>query len=169
MSRPGFDIFEIWEKSAGGPKFVSYLLLDLFGSACQKFLFAVIESHMSHHPSHTDPSSTTDPVTNFYTLVRDLSEPRHERRTEERIPISVALSIQPLDLDFQPDGEPFFALTRDFSQGGMGFINSEPFDHKYLRLGIPGHDASTIIGHVCYNLSIGVDQPLYLVGIQFVR
>ena len=123
---------------------------------------------MSDRQPHTHERLTNDSVEDFYTLVRELSNPRYERRTEDRIAISVALKIQPLDMDFHPEGEAFFALTRDFSQGGMGFINSEPFDHTYLHLSIPGHGTSTIIGQVCYNLSIGVDQPLYLVGVQFV-
>ena len=118
-------------------------------------------------PTHDLVSAAA--VEDFYRLVWELSKPRYERRTEERIAISVALQIQPLDLDFHPDGEAFFALTRDFSQGGMGFINSEPFDYTFLRLSIPGHVTSTIIGQVCYKLSIGVDQPLYLIGVQFVR
>ena len=123
---------------------------------------------MSDHQPLTHDQLTTNSIKDFYSVVRELSKSRYERRTEERIAISVALNIQPLDLDFHPDGEAFFALTRDFSQGGMGFINSEPFDHAFLRLSIPGHNTSTIIGQVCYNLAIGVDHPLYLVGVQFV-
>ena len=123
---------------------------------------------MSDQPTHDFDMLTTKSVKEFYSLVRELSQPPAERRREERYPSSVALRIQPLDMDFRPSGEPFCALTRDISRSGMGFINSEPFDHKYLRLSIPEHGESTIIGKVCYNLSIGIDQPLYLVGVQFV-
>ena len=123
---------------------------------------------MSDYQPPTHDLSSAAVVEEFYTLVWELSKSGFERRTEERIAISVALKIQPLDMDFHVDGESFLALTRDFSQGGLGFISPEPFDHKHLRLSIPGNGTASIIGRVCYNLPVGDEQPLYLVGVQFV-
>lgn len=91
-----------------------------------------------------------------------------ERRRQRRVPRSVSLRVQPLNSDFKPDGESFCAVTRDISLNGLGFINDEHFSHEFVRIGIPEHTDSTVIARVCYNLSIGVDQPLFLVGVQFL-
>jgi len=92
----------------------------------------------------------------------------YEKRSEARTPRSLSLMIQPLDLDFQPDGDSFYAIMRDISSSGMGFINSEPLRHEFVRITMPEQTRSRVIARVCYNLSIGTDYPLYLVGVKFV-
>ena len=89
------------------------------------------------------------------------------KRRSRREPRSVSLSIQPLDLDFCPDGEAFWAVSRDVSNGGLGFVNSEPIQHEYVRIGL-FDEAATMIARVCHSTSIGVKCPLYLVGVQFL-
>ncbi len=77
------------------------------------------------------------------------------------------MQIQPLDLDFQPDGDSFWAMTRDISLRGIGFVNPEPVTHDFIRIGVLDFD-KTIIARVCHSTSIGVDFPLFLIGVEFV-
>lgn len=108
----------------------------------------------------------------FLNLLTELTSGHNEKRAKNkrrnrREPRSVSLRIQPLDLDFCPDGEAFWAVSRDVSNGGLGFINSEPIQHEYVRIGLFEENA-TMIARVCHSTSIGVKYPLYLVGVQFL-
>ncbi len=106
----------------------------------------------------------------FRQLILNLCKPERpvvEKRREERVATSLSLMIQPLDFDFRPDGEPFWALSRDISSRGLGFVNPEPIQHRYVRLELIEHGASTI-ARVCHSTSIGLEYPLYLVGVQFL-
>ena len=105
----------------------------------------------------------------FRTLLREMTTPYRmdNRRAHKRIPRSISLTVQPLDMDFQPDGEPFWALSRDISLRGLAFVNSEPVAHEFVRIGLLEYDA-TIIAKVRHSTPIGVDYPLFLVGVEFV-
>ena len=103
----------------------------------------------------------------FLTQLRELTRTENQR-SHTREPKSISLRIQPLDLDFRPDGEPFWAVSRDLSEQGLGFINGEPLDHEYVRIGI-FEDQLSIIGRVCHSTSIGVNYPLYLVGVELLE
>lgn len=92
---------------------------------------------------------------------------KKKQRKHRREPRSISLQIQPLDLDFCPDGEAFWAVSRDVSNGGLGFINSEPISHEYVRIGL-FEEKATMIARICHSTSIGVKYPLYLVGVQFL-
>ena len=90
-----------------------------------------------------------------------------KRRKQSREPRSISLRIQPLDLDFCPDGEPFWAVSRDISAVGLGFVNGEPIQHEFVRIGLFDQTA-TMIARVSHSTSIGVKYPLFLVGVQFL-
>ena len=114
---------------------------------------------------------STESFHDFYSVLSEMqrsSNPVDERRGDRRVPRSISLQVQPLDMDFQPEGESFCAITRDISKRGLGFINAEAVDHEYLRIYMPLQTESSVIARVCYNLSIGVTYPLYLVGVEFI-
>ena len=114
---------------------------------------------------------STESFQDFYSILSDMQrpiKPADERRSDNRVPRSISLQVQPLDMDFQPDGESFCAITRDISKKGLGFINAEAVDHEYLRIYMPLQTESSVIARVCYNLSVGVTYPLYLVGVEFI-
>lgn len=125
--------------------------------------------------AHNDSNSpiTGDSKNEFLNLLIELTSGSNEekskkkQRKHKRQPRSISLSIQPLDLDFCPDGEAFWAVSRDVGNGGLGFINSEPIQHEYVRIGLFEEEA-TMIARVCHSTSIGVKYPLYLVGVQFL-
>ena len=89
-----------------------------------------------------------------------------DQRSHERTARSISVSIQPLDDDFQPCGDPFWVVSRDVSLRGLGLLSHEPLDHKYVRLGLMDQTASTI-AEVVHNTSIGEKYPLFLVGVKF--
>ena len=88
------------------------------------------------------------------------------RRQNNREARSVSLRIQPLNVDFQADGDSFWAISRDISKRGIAFINSEPVTHEFLRVGLLEHDIS-VIGQVRHCTSIGDHYPLFLIGLEF--
>jgi hypothetical protein len=93
--------------------------------------------------------------------------PATNRRRHRREPISISLWITPLDRDFHSDGESFWAMARDISASGLGFVNPEPIDHKYIRISVPD-DEATVTARVCHCTSVGDRYPLYLIGVQFL-
>ena len=106
----------------------------------------------------------------FANIVAELTQAEdhyHPKRTERRCVRSLSLRIQPLDCELNEDGESFWSRSRDISRRGLAFINSEPFDHEYLRVGLLEHDA-TVIAIVRHVTSIGDHYPLYLVGVEFI-
>ena len=105
----------------------------------------------------------------FKRLVDDLTHDQRAlgRRRHRRRYRSISLKIQPLNHDFHNDGEPFWVISRDISRSGLGFINSEPIQHDYLRIGLLDHEI-TVIGQVRHSTSIGDHYPLYLVGVEFL-
>lgn len=100
-----------------------------------------------------------DSLTSIDSKIDSRDQPRRRR--------SISLQIQPLDHDFQNDGDPFRAISRDVSRLGMAFINLESVDHDYLRVGLLDHDIS-VIGQVRHCTFVGDHYPLYLVGLEFV-
>lgn len=100
-------------------------------------------------------------------LTNATAENTGKRRKRRREPRSISLRIQPLDLDFCSDGEPFWAVSRDISSGGLGFVNNEPIQHEFVRIGL-FDETATMIARVCHSTSIGVKYPLFLVGVQFL-
>ena len=105
----------------------------------------------------------------FTRIVNTLTHEQNDfgRRRDRRRFRSISLQIQPLDHDFHNEGEPFWVISRDISYRGLGFINSEPIQHDYLRIGLMDHEI-TVIGQVRHSTSIGDHYPLYLVGVEFL-
>ena len=89
------------------------------------------------------------------------------RREFHRHSLRLSLIIQPLTEDFLPDGEAFRAMSSDVSLKGMAFVNPETVDHEYIRISFSQFDIS-IIARIKHNSSIGVDYPLFLVGVEFL-
>jgi hypothetical protein len=123
----------------------------------------------SSHPMSTKPAER------FLLLVQALQQlgetetcAYDQKRTAIRFPRSLSISVQPLDDDFNPDGESFWLVSRDISLKGIGLISCDPIIHRHVRLGLMD-ETSTVIGQVRHNSSIGQHYPLYLVGINFLN
>jgi hypothetical protein len=89
------------------------------------------------------------------------------RRSFTRHAMRAPLVIQPLSADFLPDGERFESISNDISLKGMSFINPEPLQHEFVRITFAQFELSAI-ATVRHNSSIGIDHPLFLVGVEFL-
>ena len=113
----------------------------------------------------------TNPLGNFRELLRDVAGPEFQdnRRNSDRLPRSLVLVVQPLDNNLQPVGSPFKAVTRDVSETGLGFLNETPFPTKFVRIGATAQSAAQSVARVCYNKTYFGDEPVYLVGVEFLE
>jgi hypothetical protein len=83
--------------------------------------------------------STLDQFVGAVEARRDTSD---ERRTDKRRPIQLDVIAVPLDAQFRQIGEPFLALTRNISRGGIAILHTEKVSAPYLllRLETQRHD-----------------------------
>ena len=102
-------------------------------------------------------------------LIRsDLAKGEGCRRQYKRHAFRTSMTVQPLTDDFQPDGGAFEAVSSDVSFKGMAFVSPDPMEHEYIRVHFNNFEISAI-AKVRHNSSIGVDYPLFLVGVEFVE
>ena len=64
------------------------------------------------------------------------------RRKHQRIPRSISVSVQPLNDDFQADGESFWVVSRDISLKGIGLISYDPIEIDFVKLGLMNENVS---------------------------
>src|SRR5262245_32591770 len=57
-----------------------------------------------------------------------------ERRTQLRYPITLPVRVTPLNSDLLPMDEPFVAVTRDISVGGICLYHTRPVKQPFLQL-----------------------------------
>jgi hypothetical protein len=84
----------------------------------------------------SDTSTSRSTINQF---VRGLSRSRvsdDERRSEKRRPVVLNIIAVPLDEDRNPCGEPFLALSRNISRGGIALLHTEMVKSPYLLLRI---------------------------------
>ncbi|MEL7498235.1 MAG: PilZ domain-containing protein [Planctomycetota bacterium] len=119
--------------------------------------------------SHQNPSAE------FYLVAQELqnllsAKPTDfdSRRKHQRVPRSISISVEPVDADFQSQGEPFWVVSRDISRRGIGLISYDPIRHEFVRIGLLNENIS-VIGQVRHNTAIGHRYPLYLVGVEFLN
>lgn len=88
------------------------------------------------------------------------------RRSHQRLPRSISVSLQPLDDDFRPTGERIWVVSRDISPNGVGLISYRKVECEYLRIGLLNEQV-WVLGRHRHNTAIGKQYPLYLVGVEF--
>lgn len=72
-----------------------------------------------------------------------------ERRARRRTPRSLEISVQPLDDQMVESGEPFFAITRDISQGGLSYLSSHAMDFERAVVALNDSIAPGIVCRIC--------------------
>ena len=78
------------------------------------------------------PSTSRAAIDEFVDAVGAGFDPTKERRTDRRKPILLDVIAVPLDSQFKPVGDPFLALTRDISDGGISMFHTERVSAPYL-------------------------------------
>lgn len=118
---------------------------------------------------HLDTTTHPTSLPYFQEVIQNLTadNSRVEQRAEPRYACTLCLEIQPLDENHDPVGSSFMAITRDVSNSGVGFVDAQSFPYDFIRIGIPQNDA-TVVAKVCYNRPVGDEDPMYLIGVQFI-
>jgi hypothetical protein len=90
-----------------------------------------------------------------------------EERQFPRFKLTVEVWVQPVDANFEPLGEPFTAVSRDISTGGIGLMHTRAIRDKYLWLRLVTHGGGTmnVVVEVLRCRPIGV---FYDIGAKFV-
>jgi hypothetical protein len=86
-----------------------------------------------------DWSSPTTSRSTLNQFVREVDGGRvsdDERRTDRRKPVVLDIIAVPLGENRQPCGEPFLALSRNISRGGIALLHTENVRAPYLLLRI---------------------------------
>lgn len=130
---------------------------------------------MSRFDNSLQPNSELPPENDFFRVVQEIQGSAVPEQSEfssvrqhPRTTRSISVSVQPLNDDFQADGDHFWVVSRDISNKGLGLICHEPISHGYVRIGLM-NDLASVIGSVRHITSIGNEYPLFLVGIEFVN
>jgi hypothetical protein len=84
--------------------------------------------------SETKTSRST--INQFVRAVARSRASDDERRTEKRKTVVLNIIAVPLDEDRNPCGEPFLALSRNISRGGIALLHTEMVKSPYLLLRI---------------------------------
>jgi hypothetical protein len=91
------------------------------------------------------------------------------RRKEPRETVAIPIDVQLLDEHLRPIADPFQAVTRDISCGGVGFFHTKPVDLPYvlIELAAPAtEDRMKLLAKVEHCTEFG---GLSLIGCRFAR
>ncbi|MCA9138231.1 MAG: PilZ domain-containing protein [Planctomycetales bacterium] len=94
-----------------------------------------------------------------------------ERRASRRIPRTLEISVQPLDDKMIESGAPFFAITRDISQGGLAYLSSRRADFDKAVISVNQGIAPGIVCRICNSSvihSCGLEE-FCLTNVQFLH
>ena len=80
------------------------------------------------------PAASPSTVDEFVTALSEKGNRHDERRAANRKPLTLDVIAVPLDDKFVPIGEPFVALTRNISPGGISLVHTEQISTPYLLL-----------------------------------
>lgn len=105
---------------------------------------------------------------NFVRRIADETLRHHaEERQFPRYKLTIEVWVQPVDSNFVPLGDPFTAVSRDVSTGGIGLMHTRAIRDQYLwlRLITHGGGVMNVVVEVLRCRPIGV---FYDIGAKFV-
>lgn len=94
-----------------------------------------------------------------------------ERRASRRVPRTLEISVQPLNDKLAEIGQPFFAITRDISQGGLAYLSSRRADFDKAVVAINDGIAPGIVCRICNSAVIhssGMEE-FCLTNVEFLH
>jgi hypothetical protein len=79
---------------------------------------------------------TPDEIASFMqeVIVQHQQYSAHCRRSEPREPVAVPVRVQQLDEQCRPTGPVISAVTRDMSDGGIGFFHTHPIGPGRIQI-----------------------------------
>ncbi|QEF96496.1 hypothetical protein Mal15_05240 [Stieleria maiorica] len=94
-----------------------------------------------------------------------------DRRASRRIPRTLEITVQPLDVQLNEWARPFFAITRDVSQGGLAYLSSQKADFEKAVVSLNDGIAPGIVCRICNTSlvhSLGKEE-VWLTNVQFLH
>ncbi|MBC8355482.1 MAG: PilZ domain-containing protein [Planctomycetes bacterium] len=112
-------------------------------------------------------SPPTELVNFVHRLADETLRDHLEERRFPRYKLTVEVWVQPVNDDFEPLGEPFTAISRDISAGGIGIMHTRAVrdKHLWLRLVTLGGGTMNVVVEVLRCRSVGM---FYDIGAKFV-
>ena len=94
-----------------------------------------------------------------------------ERRASRRIPRTLEISVQPMDLQMKEAGRSFFAITRDISQGGLAFLSSQKSDFEKAVVSLNDGIAPGIVCRICHSSLVHSSGPeeVWLTNVEYLH
>ncbi|QDV88241.1 PilZ domain-containing protein [Planctomycetes bacterium TBK1r] len=94
-----------------------------------------------------------------------------ERRASRRIPRTLEISVQPMDLQMKETGRSFFAITRDISQGGLAFLSSQKSDFEKAVVSLNDGVAPGIVCRICHSSLVHSSGPeeVWLTNVEYLH
>ncbi|QDV47149.1 hypothetical protein Enr13x_70580 [Stieleria neptunia] len=94
-----------------------------------------------------------------------------ERRASRRVPRTLEISVQPMDLQMKESGRSFFAITRDISQGGLAFLSSQKSDFEKAVVSLNEGIAPGIVCRICHSSMIHSSGPeeVWLTNVEYLH
>ena len=94
-----------------------------------------------------------------------------ERRKHVRTAKTLEIDVQPLNSRLEHVGEPFFAITRDISQGGLSFLCSRKPDFAKAVISLVDGAGPGIVCRVCNHSVIDTTSgtSVILTNVQFMH
>lgn len=107
--------------------------------------------------------------TNMFSSYQSSYE-KDDRRRNKRVPRSIGITVDPIDAEEQPQGEAFFAITRDLSRKGLSFVSPVEAPFEYACITLQDQPGREVICRVCYsNLIVKSErEDVYLTGVEFL-
>ena len=116
--------------------------------------------------------SKTNTPEGIYSFVQRLMKAYHalyheDRRLTTRQQISVPVRVCPVNENGDAVGEPYLAVTRDISSGGVGFFTVVKPETKFVSIQMESPEGETldVMGAVRHSIEWG---SFHFVGVRFL-
>ena len=93
-----------------------------------------------------------------------------ERRRSKRVPQSIGILVQPLDQYLAELSEPFFAITRDPSQGGLSFLSPQHSSFGFALISPADQGQGEVVCRICNSAIVHETQNehVYLTNVEYL-
>lgn len=128
-----------------------------------------ISSDLESDESTDEVSANDRPTESLYqSLVKFKGK---EKRRHPRIPRSVGIIVQPLDIHMAATDQPFLAITRDVSEGGLSYVSDTPATFDMAVITLNDDRSREIICRICGTGLIFANEfdEVFLTNVEFLH